>query len=373
MTYAASIVHELIQHIYLAAAEPDRWPKFLELLRRRIDAGNTQFTFTDTKRGGMALEATAGLDPEAVQLYHARFAAIDPFSQGTAALGPLRPGFIGLVQDLISDEELARTEFYQQFGERYGCIGGLICVVCADGPVVAVVGACRKPGRFFGPPEVKLFSELLPHLRTAMQIHRELLRKVQIGRAALATLNRLPCAAFICDATGEVLHTNRAAHNLAPSVTIGEPLRFASAGETEQLRRAIVRAGDFASRGEGGDILVPLRASFGNPALAVVAPVHQKDVMRLILPMIAVIINAPPQFQGVEIEGVAAVYGLTTSESRLASSLLQGRSLTEAARRSAISYETARTYLKRIFEKTNTSRQTELIRTLLTTIMPPAS
>ena len=63
------------------------------------------------------------------------------------------------------------------------------------------------------------------------------------------------------------------------------------------------------------------------------------------------------------------IYGLTRGEAALATHLIQGRSLEEAAEKLYISLHTARTHLKRIFMKTDTHRQPEfLVRMLLTVL-----
>jgi hypothetical protein len=149
LDYPSSTVHELIQRIYLAATDASRWPAFLETLRENLDAASTVFAFIDKRNGGADVNATAGLSPEVLRLYYDRYAALDPFANGAGAVGPLQPGFIGLAQELISDEELKKTEYYEQFGAKYECIGGIICVVFADGPLAAFIGANRRQGRFF--------------------------------------------------------------------------------------------------------------------------------------------------------------------------------------------------------------------------------
>ncbi len=55
------------------------------------------------------------------------------------------------------------------------------------------------------------------------------------------------------------------------------------------------------------------------------------------------------------------LYGLTRGEAALAAILVQGKSIEEAAAELFISPHTARTHLKRIFMKTDTHRQTELV------------
>ena len=53
-------------------------------------------------------------------------------------------------------------------------------------------------------------------------------------------------------------------------------------------------------------------------------------------------------------------YKLTRKEAMLAAKLSEGKSVEQAAEELAITYETARTHLRRIFSKTGTSRQAEL-------------
>ena len=67
--------------------------------------------------------------------------------------------------------------------------------------------------------------------------------------------------------------------------------------------------------------------------------------------------------------GIAAVlrsqHHCTTRESALAMALAQGSTLAEAAAALGISIHTARTHLKRVFRKTGTNRQAELVRLML--------
>jgi DNA-binding CsgD family transcriptional regulator len=58
---------------------------------------------------------------------------------------------------------------------------------------------------------------------------------------------------------------------------------------------------------------------------------------------------------------LSQLYGLTRGEAALASYLLRGKSIEEASEELFISPHTARTHLKRIFMKTDTHRQTELV------------
>lgn len=71
---------------------------------------------------------------------------------------------------------------------------------------------------------------------------------------------------------------------------------------------------------------------------------------------------------GLEVDSgdLCRLYGLTRGEAGLAVLLVRGKSIEEAAAELFISPHTARTHLKRIFMKTDTHRQTELVVRILT-------
>ena len=60
------------------------------------------------------------------------------------------------------------------------------------------------------------------------------------------------------------------------------------------------------------------------------------------------------------------LYGLTPAEARLAAALVAGQSLADFAAGRKITDNTARWTLKQVFAKTDTRRQAELVRRLLT-------
>ena len=70
-------------------------------------------------------------------------------------------------------------------------------------------------------------------------------------------------------------------------------------------------------------------------------------------------VQTPEQF-------IRDLYGLTPAEARLAMLLGRGHTLNDAAGALGISRNTAHTHLSRIFMKTDTSRQSDLVRRLLT-------
>ncbi len=65
------------------------------------------------------------------------------------------------------------------------------------------------------------------------------------------------------------------------------------------------------------------------------------------------------------VEPARHIYRLTDTEAKLVARLVKGLTLLEAARDMGVAEATARTYLKQIFGKTGTNRQTDLVRLML--------
>jgi len=72
--------------------------------------------------------------------------------------------------------------------------------------------------------------------------------------------------------------------------------------------------------------------------------------------------HTAPRLRG---EILRELYRLTAAEARLANCLLEGNDLRGAAEQMSIKWATARFHLKRVFAKTGTRRQTELMRLML--------
>jgi DNA-binding CsgD family transcriptional regulator len=78
-------------------------------------------------------------------------------------------------------------------------------------------------------------------------------------------------------------------------------------------------------------------------------------------PLAVVLITDPERQEPASADLMMQIFKLTPKEAALAAKLSEGKSVERAAEESAISYETARTHLRRIFSKTGTSRQAELL------------
>jgi DNA-binding CsgD family transcriptional regulator len=81
-------------------------------------------------------------------------------------------------------------------------------------------------------------------------------------------------------------------------------------------------------------------------------------------PVVAIFISDPECRPISKPQILARLHGLTPAEARLAQILAGGDSLKEASEKLGFAESTVRSQLKSIFSKTNTNRQSELVRIL---------
>ncbi|MDB5394590.1 MAG: transcriptional regulator, LuxR family [Rhodospirillales bacterium] len=218
-------------------------------------------------------------------------------------------------------------------------------------------------------------TEQLHHDATGLQLVVDTLRRR--SQAALRALDILPVGVMILDSRNRPVIANRYARDLFPA------WRGVMGGLTALLRQQQL---DYAGCRRQA---TQHQAIDGNASTSRTAAM---DTSRLILiprpgelrPLPAVMFNLgatgeesgdeslnvvffsdPDHEIVINRDRVRDIYGLTLAEARLAGLLAEGRHLRAAAAQLGITFETARTHLKRIFSKTTTTSQADLVRLLL--------
>jgi len=173
----------------------------------------------------------------------------------------------------------------------------------------------------------------------------------------------VPTALVWLSPEGLLVDANRRAHDVAESTGAftlrSGSLKWRHRDHQMPIKQCIATAlaGRTAavvlSRGEKPLLIVSAKV-VTLPAAPMVPPEHR--VALHIVP-----VSEPGPFPAPVLQ---SLYGLTPSEARLAHALATRRNLTRAASDAGLTVTTARSYLKRVFLKTGTSRQAQLVRLL---------
>ena len=176
-------------------------------------------------------------------------------------------------------------------------------------------------------------------------------------------------AVVLINQVGKVVFLNIAAERLlkrCPDLCISrDRLRAGSHVDTVRLEHVTRRVtGADGERPSGGAL--PIQRANGAPALQVIAaplPIDNRAVPQGGSGAVALLMIHDPSSQTDLPQDVAAtLFGLTPAETQLLLALSHGQSLKDYSEEAQVSQNTARTQLRSIFAKTNTSRQSDLVR-----------
>lgn len=237
-------------------------------------------------------------------------------------------------------------------------------------PGVVVIAAICRPESSFNLLQTYVANRLEPVLARYIRLwwlHRTERRRAEIFQLAL---DRSDIGILLLNRRGRLLYDNPAARALlqsgdalrrcADNVTTSDPR------EAPHLSRAIQAAGGDRSHGARqhalSSLLVVPRVDRRALIVSVVGvdrrPVEPDDaavVLYLLDPDEDLAALLAPAFR---------IYRLTVTEARLVARLVGGSDLTDAATSLNLAVQTARSYLKQIFQKTGTNRQAELVRVM---------
>ncbi|GHU05124.1 hypothetical protein FACS1894205_4530 [Alphaproteobacteria bacterium] len=183
---------------------------------------------------------------------------------------------------------------------------------------------------------------------------------------AQAVLDLFPAAVIITDGGGRILLANHEAQTLitqkdAMFVDSSNRIHLSSQPQNAVLYQTIAKV----SQGVDTDCaLIAPKRSDGYPLSVMVVPVISNGDNKKT--GVTLFITDPKQPIDIAPATLEGLYGFTAAESRLVISLVSGRTLEEVSGAAGTSLNTLRNHLKSAFRKTDTSRQAELVKLVLT-------
>jgi DNA-binding CsgD family transcriptional regulator len=360
-------IEELVKLTYEAAADASRWNDFLRRFSEAIHAPSAVFLIHDNTHQKASASGVIGVEPAWIKSYQEYFVTINPW----LATRPFRRGVVAVGEQILNDRELVRTEFYNDFlrpQDWFYCCGVL---TAQDQWTTSEITAIRsRRAGSFSSNEVALFEYLASHLQCAVPIHNRIAGLESGLSAATGALDRFPTGIVVVDSDAKVILTNRAADAIlkrGDGLMSRDGLRAARRQETAKLRNAIAAVCIERDSGilKAETVVRVYRPSGSKPFEVLVSPLPSHSSLRRGGAAAALFITDPEEAAALDSRALHELFGLTPAEIRLSIALVEGKSVEEYAREAAISSNTARTYVKRIYSKTGVRRQSELVRLLL--------
>jgi DNA-binding CsgD family transcriptional regulator len=366
---STSELSELVATLYAAPLQPEKWQAFFDSLCALTNVASGFMVSVEPGEGNQVL-AGGGInfDPAVFRLYNEYYGANDPYAEPA-----IKRRGAALIQgdELVSRADLLKSELYNEILAPYD-LAHMTLISCHGS---------MQAGRFFplwrspkhGPMDaasLHLLQMLIPHVQTALLLRTKLAASHAPNLFSETALDAMGIAAILVTGSGRIRHMNQlaAAHlKRANGLTVHNGrLKAIDLQENAQLQFLIVGA-------SGEKHALP---SLPAGAMKLLLPNERTSLQISVVP-------APEQFD--QIGGPCALvfigdpssppksraplmrqlYRLTPVEARLSDLLLQGLEVREVAEQLGTTLETARFHLKRVLAKTDTRRQTELMRLML--------
>jgi DNA-binding CsgD family transcriptional regulator len=367
-------VLNLVAAIYDAALDATLWPDLLIRFGDALGSPQIMFGFYDAATGLTEIHAP-GVDPDVARSC-AEWGAGNPLP-GLSAAEP--PGKVFSISDFLAPDAFKRTAFYQEWWRPHGwSLEPMTTNLMVDGHAAAILSISKAQDQpAFDSGDKRLFATLAKHLVRAVELQRRLYPLTLASENALIGLDRLPQGLMLVDAEARLVFANGAARALLDTreglcLEQGAVVcaRDADAAQTLCGMIAACATEPGAAAFSGGE--VALRRGNGRlPLDILIMPVKSETAIvhmswtRSRRPTAVLIVSDPETEMRTRAELLRGRFGFTPAEAAFALEIIKGDGRQAAADRLGITVGTARSHLSRIFDKTGSRRQAELVRLLL--------
>ena len=356
---------ELVAAIYQGPLEPVPWKSALDLLRVYLRANYVTFMLRPPSPDREALMVnSAGDAPITRQAeYNKYYYALDPFID-------LPPERVFIADELT--DKWRETEFYRQFLKPLDILYALGADIVTDDGIHCRFRVTRPHReRPFSANDKALCAAMLPHLKRAVILHSQINLIDSERRLYAGTIDRMLVGTVILDQSGAIIKSNVVAEEMlreSDGLRLSNgALRAEHPAENRELQRLVKQAMNGASGTPGIAEALSISRKNGRGRLGVlvrsVPSAEWSEGNRR--PAAALLIRDPDRHTEASRETVRRLFDLTPAEASLALALSDGLTLDEAAERLHIRKNTARAHLRSIFAKIGVTRQTTLVRLLL--------
>ncbi|WP_234681236.1 helix-turn-helix transcriptional regulator [Bradyrhizobium monzae] len=273
-------------------------------------------------------------------------------------------------------DELLESRFYREVLQPYGLQDIIWFPALRTGARMASMHASRtEKAPRYQQLDVNLFKLLSPHVCRTLTISDALDLRTLRSEILEKTFDMLAVGVFLTSRDGRVVYMNEVAERQIKTGNavriVGNRIFPVDLAARAALAKAIDEASGIDADLSGQSLAIPDIDGAGY--IATLLPVDRGQRSGILAPFaasVAVFMKDPAEAPMMPGEAFARLYKLTGGELRVLMTLAQGLGAKETADMLGIGEPTVRSHLQRIFSKTNTTRQADLLR-LLQSSTPP--
>lgn len=377
---AEMVLLQLLDTLDDVESEHQLMQQTLNAVTRVIPCSQAVLYEWDEEAGQPQLCYSAATEPGFLTEYLARFRSIDPFATEAVQMRAIKSGRSLLSTDVLSQEALMRTPFYQRFLSRHGQLcHGLGLYAPSYGFFRVRLWLYRSAGEAaFSAAERATLDLFMLHVAAKVRQRRALQRTERERDALRACMDTWTQPVFVLDAHAHLISCNSAAAALLRdgrrlSLRGGRlyPGRLMDHASwlPEALESVLART---RSPHQPATHLEPLPLKRAGAALnfgllSALGSARQAGHGAAALLMMIDLQQAVPRHK---VNELTRVFGFTQTEARVANALVAGLGTDDISQAFLIRRDTVRTHIKRLLGKTGTHSHAEFQKLLLR-LSPP--
>jgi DNA-binding CsgD family transcriptional regulator/PAS domain-containing protein len=359
---------DIVGSVYDCVLEPQEWSRTLPLISAFGESAASSIVVQDRKSASGISVYEHGADQSFLRLYFEKLAASRMSEMKRVTFD--RVGDVATMTMLAGEREPLNSDFYLKWVKPLGFRDVIGVLVLKSGKRIAWFSVVRSDIQTrFDESDLRQMELLSPHICRALLISDALeLQTVAAARLA-ETVDHLSTGIFLTEDRGRISYMNSTAESLLKRGAVLKSregrLIAARSDVRDSLSHAIEQSVAGRAPAATGQYAIALPDEEGAGLIANVLPLEWRDGRNPLGPLpgvAAVIVQEPSANAGPPMEAFAELYGLTAAECRVLQLVAEGHTPQEAADRLALSLATVKTHLQRVFAKTNTGRQADLVR-----------
>ncbi len=365
---------DVITALHGGVFEEPYWSSFLDRLRQATQADYVSLVLRRSDAGFKDVcllnsgSNSASIDLETMTSPNMDLASLeDLLARANLPYRNVAPGKPYTLAEMIRPEHPLHAEYVAYLRERsidYAL--GIRVAEIEGGNGWITVG---RSGRDFPPFVGDLLTRLFPHLCIAVRTLATLERERMRADIAAVAMQRLNFGWLTFDARGRVIDMDTGAERLFRNtprlngVARGQTFPLSGPGKTALLE-------NIAAFADNPDLRPRALHLIDDPWLDMLtAPVGFRAISHGVTPVAVGYVHGVGAASADRCKHLMSLFSLTQSEARLALAMTQGKSIAEAAEELNLTSETARNYSKKIYAKTDTRGQVDLVRLMLASVI----
>lgn len=367
----------LISSVYDTALDTALWPDVLAAVADFVGGQASGLLVKDTMNKCVAAHCHARVDPHYLRLYSDTYSKFGPVATSLCC----DVDQVVSIPELIPYEEYCESRFYQEWARPQGWMDIAIAVLekSAAGCSCLSVVRCEDDGMVDDEMRRRI-ALVTPHLRRAMLVNRSIEFKRAQAETMIDVLDELAVGLLLIDSNGRIVHANAAANQILDT---GDVLRSSTGRLVVSDTHADHALREIAAVAAGGDaavgvkgIAVPLTTHDGERYVAHALPLTtgaRRCAGTAFAATAAIFIRKATLDCPSAPEVVGKTYNLTPAELRVLNGIVEIGGVPEVAAMLGVADTTVKTHLRRLFEKTGTNRQADLVKLVAGYSMPLSS